>query len=93
MTKFLIIPALALGLAAVTPALADDDGKGRLNVPRDQWMSVDDVTQKLTQQGFQVRKIEVDDGTYEFEGTNAAGVNVEAHVHPGTGEILKGYDD
>jgi hypothetical protein len=93
MTKFLMIPALALGLAAVTPALADDDDKGRLNVPRDQWLSVNDVTQKLTQQGFQVRKIEVDDGTYEFEGTNTAGVKVEAHVHPGTGEILKGYDD
>lgn len=91
MTKCLLAPVLALGLAAVTPSIADDDNKGP-NVPRDQWMSVDDVTQKLTSQGFQVRKIEADDGTYQFEGTTADGANVEARVHPGTGEILKDDD-
>jgi hypothetical protein len=92
MTKFLLAPLLAFGLAAVTPVFADDGNEGRPNIPRDQWMSVDDVTQKLTSQGFQVRKIEADDGTYEFEGTNADGVDVQAHVHPGTGEILQGDD-
>ncbi len=56
-------------------------------------MSVDDVTQKLTSQGFQVRKIEADDGSYQFEGTNADGDDVQARVHPGTGEILRGDDD
>jgi hypothetical protein len=91
--KFLLAPALALGLAAVSPAFADDDDNGRPNVPREQWMSVDDVTQKLTSQGFQVRKIEADDGTYEFEGTNPDGVDVQARVHPGTGEILGGDND
>ncbi len=91
--KFLLAPALALGLAAVSPAFADDDNNGRPSVPREQWMSVDDVTQKLTSQGFQVRKIEADDGTYEFEGTNADGVDVQARVHPGTGEILGSDND
>jgi hypothetical protein len=93
MMKFLAVPALAVGLAAVTPAFADDDYAGRLNVPRDQWLSVNDVTKKLSDQGFQVRKIEVDDGTYEFEGTNASGVYVEGHAHPATGEVMKGYED
>ena len=90
MKKFLLAPVLALGLAAVTPVFADDN---RPNVPPEQWMSVDDVTQKLTSQGFQVRKIEADDGSYQFEGTNADGDDVQARVHPGTGEILRGDDD
>jgi hypothetical protein len=90
--KFLLAPVLALSLAAVTPAFADDNGN-RPNVPPEQWMSVDDVTQKLTSQGFQVRKIEADDGSYQFEGTNADGDDVQARVHPGTGEILRGDDD
>jgi hypothetical protein len=93
MKKFLLAPVLALSLASVPLAFADDGANGRPNVPRDQWMSVDDVTQKLTSQGFQVRKIEEDDGTYEFEGTNADGVDVQARVHPGTGEILQGDGD
>jgi hypothetical protein len=91
--KFLLAPILVLGLAAVTPAFADDANNGRPNVPPEQWMSVDDVTQKLTSQGFQVRKIEADDGSYQFEGTNADGDDVQARVHPGTGEILRDDDD
>jgi hypothetical protein len=91
MPKFLLAAIFALTLAAAPPAFADDDN-GRPNVPPEQWMSVDDVTQKLTSQGFQVRKIEADDGAYEFEGTNADGVDVQARVHPGTGEILSGDD-
>lgn len=90
MKKFLLAPVLALCLAAVTPVFADDI---RPKVPPEQWMSVDDVTQKLTSQGFQVRKIEADDGSYQFEGTNADGDDVQARVHPGTGEILRGDDD
>jgi hypothetical protein len=93
MMKFLAVPALAVGLAAVTPAFAGDDYAGRINVPREQWLSVNDVIKKISDQGYKVTKVEVDDGTYEFEGTNADGVYVEAHVHPATGAILLGYDD
>lgn len=83
----------ALSFVLVAPAFADDDYAGRLRVPRDQWLSVSEVIQKLEGQGYKVREIEVDDGAYEFEGTTASGVRVESHVHPATGELLKGYDD
>lgn len=78
-----------LAVAAATPAFACDD-YGRLDVPRDQWLSIPEVTQKLKEQGFNVYEIEVDDGAYEFEATTEAGVRVEACAHPATGEILKG---
>lgn len=91
MKKLLAVSALSLALAA--PALAGDDYTGPLNVPRDQWLSISDVIKKIEGQGYKVHEIEADDGAYEFEGTNADGVRVEAHVHPATGEILKGYRD
>ncbi len=60
-----------------------------LNVPRTQWLSYSDVTQKLTVQGYQVHEIEVKDGAYEFEATNPDGLRVEAYVHPVTGEVFR----
>lgn len=84
-----LFAATALSVALATPALACDD-YGPLNVPRDQWLPVSEVIQKLEGQGYKVHEIEVDDGAYEFEGTTDAGVRVEACVHPATGELLTG---
>lgn len=87
MKKLFAVSLAALAMA--TPAFACDD-YGRLNVPRDQWLSIPQVIEKLEGQGYKVYEIEVDDGAYEFEATTAAGVRVEACAHPATGEILKG---
>jgi len=92
MKKLLIATALSLSFAV--PALAgDDDYAGPLNVPRDQWMSTSQVVQKIESQGFKVREIEVDDGAYEFEGTNSSGARIEGHAHPATGEVLNTRPD
>ncbi|WP_295557610.1 PepSY domain-containing protein [uncultured Hyphomicrobium sp.] len=92
MMKLLTAAALSLALAA--PAFAgDDDYIGPLNVPRDQWLSTSDIVQKLESKGFKVREIEVDDGAYEFEATDAAGARIEGHAHPATGEVLSTRPD
>jgi hypothetical protein len=93
MRKFFILPLMAISVACVAPAFADNDSYGRLNVPRGEWLSPDAVGKKLTGMGYKVHKIEIDDGAYEFEGTNADGIWIEGHAHPKTGEILMGYDD
>jgi hypothetical protein len=82
---------LALSLAA--PAFADDDYRGRLNVPRGEWLPVSQVTQKLEAGGFKVHEIEADDGVYEFEATDGSGARVEGHAHPATGAVLDTYPD
>ena len=89
MKSQLAIAAMGLALGA-SAAFADDN---RLNVPRDQWMSPAQITDKLSAQGYTVREIESDDGAYEVELTGKDGVRVETHVHPATGEIMNGYDD
>ena len=89
MRSYLRLPALALAVAAATPALAVD----RLNVPREQWLSPAQISEKLGAQGFKVTEIETDDGAYEVDLIDKNGTRVEAHVHPATGEMLVGYDD
>lgn len=90
MMKTITLAAATLAIGA-TAVLADDFN--RLNVPRDQWLSHAEVTQKLTDQGYRVTEIETDDGAYEVEMVSKDGVRIETHVHPATGEILKGYHD
>ena len=90
MKSKLLLAAMGLSLTA---SAAFADPVNRLNVPRDQWMSPAQITEKLTGQGYTVREIESDDGAYEVELTGKDGVRLETHVHPATGEIMNGYDD
>jgi len=92
MKKLLAASVLSLALAA--PALADDDDYfGPLNVPRDQWLPVSEVVQKIEAKGYKIREIEADDGVYEFEAIDSAGARIEGHAHPATGEILNTRPD
>jgi len=87
MKTLFAVSVLSLALAA--PALAgDDDYVGPLNVPRDQWLPVSEVVQKIEAKGYKIHEIEADDGMYEFEAIDSSGARVEGHAHPATGEIL-----
>ncbi len=78
-----------LSLALAVPALAgEDDYVGPLNVPRDQWLPVSEVVQKIEAKGYKIHEFEADDGMYEFEAIDSSGARVEGHAHPATGEIL-----
>jgi hypothetical protein len=87
-----ILVSAAIGAPAAVLA-GDDHFEGRLNVPRDKWLSPAQISEKLDQKGYKVTEIEVDDGAYEVEMTDKSGVRIDAHVHPETGEVLLGYDD
>ena len=56
--------------------------------PAAEWLSVDQVTQKLKEQGYTVRRIEASHGCYEVKATDAKGVRVEMYVDPATAEIV-----
>jgi len=93
MRRFLIIPGFVLALAAASPILASSDDRSGVSVPRDQWMSVSQISAKLEAMGYDIREIEIEDGVYEVEAVDKNGMRVEAYVHPATGEILKQEKD
>lgn len=94
MRKYATAAALGLSMLVAVPALAlAEAGSGnRLNVPRDQWLSPAEITDRLSSKGYKVSEIEADDGAYEVDAVKD-GTRMEFYVHPATGEILAGYDD
>lgn len=89
MRRFLLVPALALAtLAAAGGALAESRAP-RVDVPRDQWMSVAQIAEHFAAQGYDVRSVEIEKGRYEIEAVDKDGRRMEIDAHPVTGEILK----
>jgi hypothetical protein len=94
MRTYILAPVLALSLAvAAVPAAADPAPGTRLNVPQADWLSPTQIADKLAAAGYRVTEIEADDGAYEVELIDKNGTKVEGHVHPATGELLRGYDN
>ncbi len=81
-----------LGFLAVLPAaaLADDD----CFVPMADWQPRDAVARMAEENGWTVRRIKIDDGCYEIDGTDAEGRRIEVTLHPGTLEVIEiEYED
>ena len=66
MTKILTIAAIAALLPAGA-AMADDD----CFVPMADWQPREAVTKLAEEKGWAVRRIKIDDGCYEIDGTEA----------------------
>lgn len=88
MRKSLTVLTLALALGAAAPVLASEDARCG-NTPRDKWLSEAAIKTKVTDLGYEVRKIETDDGCYEVKGVDKNGAKVELYVNPTTGEVVK----
>ena len=84
MRKTLTILAFLAGLPAGA-ALADDD----CFVPMADWQPREAVTQFAAAQGWEARRIKIDDGCYEIDGRDAQGRAIEVKLHPGTLRIVE----
>jgi hypothetical protein len=77
-----------LAFLAAQPAgavLADDD----CFVPMADWQPREVVAQFAVTQGWDVRRIKIDDGCYEIDGRDAQGRAIEVKLHPGTLQIVE----
>jgi len=87
------LPAILIAAATVTMALSavPVSATGAITCkagPQSGWKSEKDLTDKLTKEGWTVRKSKVDGGCYEVYGTTPEGDRVEAYFHPVTLEKL-----
>lgn len=89
MRKTLTILAFLAALPAGA-ALADDD----CFVPMADWQPREAVAEFAISQGWEVRRIKIDDGCYEIDGRDAEGRAIEVKLHPGTLQIVEfEFDD
>jgi hypothetical protein len=88
MRKLLIPSALAVALVAAAGSAFASSDETRVNVPRDQWLTIPQITEKFTAQGYDVRQVKVEKGGYEVYAIGKDGNRLEVYVHPATGEIL-----
>jgi hypothetical protein len=82
-----------LGFLASFPAgvaYADDD----CFAPMVDWQPRDAVARLAEENGWTVRRIKIDDGCYEIDGSDAGGRRIEVTVHPSTLQVIKlEYED
>lgn len=57
--------------------------------PASEWMPITDVTAKLQEQGFTIRKIEIKSGCYEVRVTDDKGLSLELHLDADTAAIVR----
>ena len=93
MKKTLTALTLVAGLAGFAGAALASESHAKIDAPRDQWMSTDQITQKLTAEGYKVRRVKEEGGAYEVYALDANGKRVEAIVNPVTGQILGNDQD
>lgn len=83
-SSFRLLPAVLLVFAMQ----ANATGMMSCDVPEEQWGTMDDLEAKLVGDGWQVRKVKVDEGCYEVYGTTPDGDRVEAYFDPASFETL-----
>jgi hypothetical protein len=74
------------------PALASDDD-GCTKAPKEQWLQLDQLKSKLTDQGYKVKDIEFEDGCAEAKVEDKDGKRAELKFDPVTAAVVKQEED
>lgn len=77
-----------LGFIAILPtgtSLASDD----CLVPMTDWQPRDAVVQLAAAKDWTVRRIKIDDGCYQIDGSDPDGRRIEVTIHPATLAVLE----
>lgn len=77
-----LLASAAASFASVANATTCTD------TPQAQWMTIEAMTAKAVEAGFEVRKVKIEDNCYEVYGIKD-GKKVEAYFHPVTAELVK----
>lgn len=91
MRKTFLMAATAVLALATTPAFASDD-ESCTKAPKEQWLSIGQLEGKLTEQGYKVSEVEIEDGCAEAKVEDKDGKKAELYLDPATGATVKRDD-
>jgi hypothetical protein len=86
MRKALISLTAITLVGASAVAIASDDSRRRQ--PAGDWLALAEIAGKLSEQGFKVTELEIDDGLYEAKAYDASGTYLKLKIDPRTGEVI-----
>ena len=81
------VAVLAGAVMTATPVLADDNIC--VEHPRADWISEEKLAEMATTLGYDVRKVEEEDGCWEVKGFDEQGNRVEVYFDPVSAEVIK----
>ena len=81
-----IFLAALIALLAGSEAYAKED-EGCTRAPKEQWLSTEQLKTKLTEKGFTVSKVEIEDGCAEADAKDKDG-----NLDPATGNVVEKDD-
>jgi hypothetical protein len=90
--RIIFLAALLSVLAGGSGAYAKDD-EGCTRAPKEQWLSTEQLKTKLTEKGFTVSKVEIEDGCAEADAKDKDGKESELHLDPATGNVVEKDDE
>jgi len=79
---------LSLALLLAAPTLAHAHGDFKCTEPAAEWKKRDELVSKLEKEGWQIRKIKIDNGCYEVYGFDKQGTKKESYFNPKTLELV-----
>ncbi|WP_428546627.1 PepSY domain-containing protein [Profundibacter sp.] len=82
----LMLASVLAAMSVGTLAYADD---GDCYVPMSNWQSREAVRNMAEAQGWNVRRIKINDGCYEVKGYDASGRKIEAKIDPATLAVIE----
>jgi len=88
MKKSLILVISSMVLVFSSPAFASE-GDESCGATSGEWMSQDAVKAKVSEKGYEVRRLKREDGCYEAYAITKDGARVELYINPVTGMIVK----
>ncbi|MFW9616122.1 PepSY domain-containing protein [Aquabacterium sp.] len=86
LTRTLFSVALVASSTLASTAFAH--GAFKCDVPSKEWKLREDLEDKLKEEGWDVRKIKIDNGCYEVYGFDKKGRKREAYFNPKTFELV-----
>lgn len=86
MLNKLLIAAAAIALGATAASAGSDDSCTK--APKEQWLTIEQLTGKLTAEGYKVSKIELEDNCAEAK-VSKDGKRTELYLDPATGAVTE----
>ncbi len=83
---------LAVGVIGVGQSARASDDEACTKAPKEQWQTIDQLTAKLSEQGYKVKKIEFEDGCAEAKVEDKDGKKAELKLDPVTASVVEKDD-